>query len=128
MSESDERMKVDSDARFGNSPPQDGREWENQCARCGSSVNWVECEQCGGEGVDGHDCGEDCCCCAYPEDNIRCDICGGQGGWYQCLAAEPWCDGHPIQGRENVKRGTVEWFPLPNNRCTTGNKSAENRP
>jgi hypothetical protein len=114
MSESDERMKVASDAWFGNSPPHDGREWENQCARCGSSVAWVECEQCGGEGVDGHDCGEDCCCCADPEDNMRCDICGGQGGWYWCLADEPWCDGHPMPGRDNMKRGTVEWFPLPN--------------
>lgn len=44
---------------------------------------WVECGQCGGWGLDGHDCGEDICCCADPEDNIECENCEGEGGWYQ---------------------------------------------
>lgn len=44
--------------------------------------NWVRCEQCGGVGFEGHDCGEDCCACLDPRPNIRCDICGGKGGWY----------------------------------------------
>lgn len=55
------------------------------CPRCKCcTLLWVECENCGGEGVSGHDCGEDCCCCEDPEDNIRCDICKGKGGWDAC--------------------------------------------
>jgi hypothetical protein len=27
-------------------PPSDGREWENQCARCGSTVAWEDCTAC----------------------------------------------------------------------------------
>ena len=33
-------------------PPGDGREWEDQCARCGSSVSWEHCEWCDGERGD----------------------------------------------------------------------------
>jgi len=54
------------------------------CPRCGGEMEWVECWNCGGDGVDGHDCGEDCCSCLEPEDNVRCDICKGRGGWYAC--------------------------------------------
>ena len=43
---------------------------------------WLECWQCGGEGVSHHDCGEDTCCCLMPENNVLCDICNGDGGWY----------------------------------------------
>jgi hypothetical protein len=46
---------------------------------------WEECDNCGGEGVSGHDCGEDCCCCLYPEDNVTCDFCDGAGGRYVCF-------------------------------------------
>ncbi len=42
---------------------------------------YVECWQCGGEGVYGHDCGEDCCACLRPDDNAPCEICEGLGGW-----------------------------------------------
>jgi hypothetical protein len=38
---------------------------------------YVDCWDCGGEGVTHHDCGEDTCCCANPEDNVVCDTCGG---------------------------------------------------
>ena len=54
------------------------------CKVCGHEMDRVVCWQCGGEGVDGHDCGEDCCCCLYPEDNETCDICGGAGAWWAC--------------------------------------------
>lgn len=50
---------------------------------------WCECWQCGGEGVNGHDCGEDCCVCLAPEDNMRCDICSGKGGWWRCYTCAP---------------------------------------
>jgi len=51
--------------------------------------DWVECWQCGGEGMYGHDCGEDCCVCADPEENERCDICRGKGGWLRCYGCVP---------------------------------------
>lgn len=44
---------------------------------------WVECDVCGGTGVDGHECGEDTCACAEPEDNETCAQCYGDGGWTQ---------------------------------------------
>ncbi len=46
-------------------------------------MEWIECENCGGEGFVGHDCGEDCCCCLDPEDNVPCDVCGGKGGYWE---------------------------------------------
>ncbi len=91
------------------SHPYDGREWDCQCARCGSSLDWHECENCE-DGFSGHDCGEDCCCCLNPEDNIRCDICDGEGGWWSCFSSSEWCEAHPMEGREKVKSGSPEWF------------------
>ena len=44
---------------------------------------WEECDECGGEGVAGHDCGEDTCACANPQENVRCQTCNGEGGWIQ---------------------------------------------
>lgn len=89
-----------------------GLEIDCQCARCGSSMDYLDCHQCGGEGVDGHDCGEDCCCCLYPEDNMTCDICDGEGGWHRCLSSPEWCETHPLPGREDVPRGRIEWFTV----------------
>ena len=60
------------------------------CPRCKCcDTYWQECSSCGGEGVDGHDCGEDTCCCLDPEDNETCDVCEGEGGWNRCLGS---CD------------------------------------
>ena len=42
---------------------------------------WEVCWECGGEGVNGHDCGEDCCPCLEPEENMTCQTCDGKGGW-----------------------------------------------
>ena len=89
-------------------PPHDGREWEEQCARCGSSCHYVDCWECGGEGAAGHDCGDDTCCCLHPDDNVRCDTCHGHGGWYECLSGADWCEAHPH--RNDVPRGRIEWF------------------
>jgi len=93
-------------------PPEDGRNWEPQCARCGSSVHFDHCDSCGGEGIDpfGHDCGEDTCCCLDPEPNLSCGSCGGVGGWRRCLSGEEWCKAHPMNGRESVESGAIEWF------------------
>ena len=56
---------------------------EEECPHCGSSVSWVDCENCD-DGFSGHECGEDCCCCLDPEPNVVCYICNGDGGWYVC--------------------------------------------
>lgn len=61
---------------------------EAQCKKCGGSVDWEECWDCGGEGVTHHDCGEDTCCCINPQDNVVCDTCNGEGGWYRCPTCE----------------------------------------
>lgn len=54
------------------------------CPVCKFDREWEECKYCGGEGVDGHDCGEDTAC-ACLEDNLICDTCDGAGGcWYGC--------------------------------------------
>ncbi len=69
------------------------------CPRCGCcEMAWEECENCGGEGVSGHDCGEDCCCCIDPEDNVPCDYCDGAGGYYICL-------GHCDENGKHAPRG-----------------------
>jgi hypothetical protein len=63
---------------------------EPTCPRCGGDKEWNECEACGGEGIDGHDCGEDSCCCADPEENVTCSTCFGQGGWWACGFYPPY--------------------------------------
>jgi hypothetical protein len=75
---------------------------EAQCARCGSSAEWVRCWNCGGEGVSHHDCGEDTCCCLHPEDNVRCDWCEGAGGSTHCVSSPKWCEANPVSGREHI--------------------------
>lgn len=42
---------------------------------------WVECWQCGGDGLL-EDCFEDTCVCLDPPCiEKRCDVCRGKGGW-----------------------------------------------
>ena len=98
---------------FGPMPPTDRQpmedeEWECQCARCGSSCDYTRCE-CE-DGYDGHDCGEDCCACLHPEENVVCEQCDGHGGWYRCLSSPEFCEANPIERRERVKRGQIEWY------------------
>jgi hypothetical protein len=83
---------------------------EYQCGRCGSSVMFDDCPNCGGEGYSSHDCGEDSCCCADPDDNVTCDICRGSGTIGICLSSPEWCNAHPLPGREATKRNTVDSF------------------
>jgi hypothetical protein len=73
---------------------------------------WMDCETCGGEGTDGHDCGEDCCMCLRPEENVRCDMCSGKGGEYLCISSAEWCNANPLEGRENTPRHTPEWYRI----------------
>lgn len=88
---------------------------ENCCARCGSSIDGGTCEECCGDGFNGHDCGEDCCCCADPEQNIPCDTCRGTGVWRRCMSSPEWCESNPLPGRANIIRGQVEWFVVIDN-------------
>lgn len=92
-------------------PPNNGDEWDCQCARCGSSLHFEHCNQCD-DGYVGHDCGEDCCSCAEPEDNVVCDQCDGRRGWYICTSVAEFCEKNPLPGREDTKRGTIEWYSL----------------
>lgn len=98
------------EAIIATGPPKDGRQWDCQCARCGSSMSTVECQNCGGDGYTHHECGEDVCCCLYPEDNVACDICHGDGGFLVCVSSETWCQLNPLPGREKTERDTPEWF------------------
>ena len=43
--------------------------------------DWVQCWQCGGEGVTHHECLDDTCVCLEPLPNVSCDVCRGDGGW-----------------------------------------------
>jgi hypothetical protein len=85
---------------------------EYQCGRCGSSLAFEECQNCGGEGYTSHDCGEDSCCCADPEDNVLCDVCKGDGTFAVCVSSADWCNAHPLPGRETTERSTVESFSI----------------
>lgn len=57
------------------------------CEQCGCCERVSEpCDQCGGDGVYGHDCGEDTCCCADPDEATEeCDLCGGRGYFMRCM-------------------------------------------
>lgn len=90
-------------------PLNDDREWENQCARCGSSVDWEQCFDCWGDGYlyDEADYYED-----WYQTGV-CHNCRGEGGWWFCVSKSDWCEANPLEGREKMKRGTIEWFPLP---------------
>lgn len=92
--------------------PSDGKDYEPSCARCGSSVDWQECEECGGDGYVDHGCGEDFCCCQYPEDNVPCGCCFANGGRWWCLSSPDWCNANPLPGREEIERGAIEWYEV----------------
>lgn len=66
------------DSIIGDTHPNDGRDWEVQCARCGSSVYAVE-------HFDGR---REKFCSSSPE----------------------WCKANPMEGRERILRGPLEWF------------------
>jgi hypothetical protein len=86
-------------------PPRDGREWDCQCARCGSSCVWYDCDNCGGEGyVESDDWQDD------EDEMYQCEWCRTTGGHWACCSSPDWCEAHPNDGREMVQRGKIEWF------------------
>lgn len=96
---------------IGDKPPNDGREWECQCARCGSSVEWERCGSCGGDGITGPgELYEQDPLWYSPEDYENCHQCDGESSWAFCCSGAEWCEANPIPGREAIKRGEIEWF------------------
>jgi DnaJ-class molecular chaperone len=89
-------------------PIDDGRKEDCQCARCGSSVEYVDCDRCGGDGVYDLDDWEE-----FRRVMRRCSQCDGDGGWRVCLSPAEWCEANPIAGRERIQRGAFEWFDIP---------------
>lgn len=80
----------------------DGIEWygdDNQCARCGSSADFRNCFNCGGEGFTEEDYGD-----AGMEEmrDVRCEYCNGVGGKWHCLSSPAHCESHPMAGREQI--------------------------
>lgn len=96
---------MSTESMIAETPPNDGREWDSQCARCGSSMDRVRCDSCGGDGwhedVDGVN---------GSVDHVDCDICSGRGDWKVCMSSDEWCRAHPLPGREHIEPSTVEWF------------------
>lgn len=92
-------------------PPEDGREWDSQCARCGSSCGRTNCDSCGGQGHFEEDDPESLGC-GLPEV-FECDVCEGAGGWMECLSSADWCENHAMDGCHIYERGKIEWFPIP---------------
>jgi hypothetical protein len=84
-----------------------------QCARCGSSVTRVSCEECGGEGstAPGELYEQDPLW--YDEDDADpCSVCGGTGGWTVCLSDAAWCEANPLPGHEGIKRGEIDEYGI----------------
>lgn len=103
---------MSADSMIARRPPDDGQEWDAQCARCGSSTGRVQCGACGGCGwIDDGGAWDDLAD-EEGEAAVRCEACGGAGGWRRCLSDAPWCEAHPLAGRADVERGAVEWFAV----------------
>jgi hypothetical protein len=83
-------------------PPRDGRRWQGRCARCGSSLEWMNCETCDGNGCIERD--------PWENDIEDCPDCAGRGSWQECAAERDWCLAHPLPGREQTTTGTLEWI------------------
>ncbi len=92
-----------------------------QCARCGSSCDFVDCYNCD-DGDCGSDCIDDLChggeCIHGDSGQIICDICRGHGGWQSCLSSPEWCKANPLPGREEIERGAIEWFTVGRESCS----------
>lgn len=89
-------------------PPRDGKDYDVQCARCGGSCEWHECEEWDCEdGYREEDFGDD----VVPDmQTVVCETCRGYGGWNECGNSQNWCLLNPMPGREKTDRGLLEWY------------------
>lgn len=71
----------------------DGHGEDCQCARCGSSCYFVDCDNCGGEGEIEDDDWQ------FEGEFYRCDWCRGKGGWWRCCSSKAFCEANPMPGR-----------------------------
>ena len=86
-------------------PPRDANDWDCQCARCGSSCDADGCDECMNDGfVESDDYDDD------SDEFVVCPDCLGTPIVYRCLSSREWCEANPLEGREHVKRGEIEWF------------------
>lgn len=98
--------------------PCDGRQWDWQCARCGSSMDSAPCSSCGGDGY--HELYDEDPLFYDPGDTSTCDQCYGEGYFAFCMSSSKYCEAHPLPGRGKVPPHTPEWFtfdPVPKNSC-----------
>ncbi len=89
-------------------PPNDGREWDCQCARCGSTIATDDCPVCAGLGIVDLDR-------EVEFDNMpadECNTCDGHGHLLSCISGGEWCQAHPLPGRSETPRGAIEWFVI----------------
>lgn len=92
-------------------PPNDGNDWECQCARCGSSMEWEQCGACSGDGSTAPGELYEMDPLWYDEDDCEpCHQCGGEGSWPTCLSGFEWCLTHPLPGRIEYPPDTPEWY------------------
>lgn len=58
------------------------------CPTCGGELEWVECDECCGDGeIDEHT--DDPINFAPGEEYRFCYLCKGQGGWLECTNTHP---------------------------------------
>jgi hypothetical protein len=94
-------------------PPNDGRDWHCQCARCGSSMESTSCGACGGEGITGPGELYEQDPLWYDEDDYdSCHQCDGEGAWWFCISTFDWCNANPMPGRIEIPPSTPEWYTL----------------
>jgi len=82
-------------------PPDDDRDYECRCARCGSETRPQRCEQCNGKGVSD-----------FEDDGVEtiCYLCDGQGEFEQCMKTVEVCKANPLPGRSQINIGELEWL------------------
>jgi hypothetical protein len=95
-----QRSAYDADGNL-----EDFTDEECQCARCGSSCGFSDCDRCGGEGfVYGEDIASSYDYGWIDEDaTYECAQCHGKRGWHFCLSGPEWCKTNPMPGREHIE-------------------------
>lgn len=105
-----------SETFIGNNPPNDGFEYDCQCARCGSSLAWEPCSACGGEGITAPgELYEQDPLWYSPDDYHHCHQCGGEASFPICMSGFDWCLFNPNPGRIEIEPHTPEWFRMAKN-------------